>query len=91
MITAELAVKKETTPEAVNRLERKRGIFLFFRGRRKRACMFCLGNDERENCLIHYSKFKTVTKRKGGGNEADLSYLRFSYGLNREKSLRIPA
>ena len=53
--------------------------------------MFCLGNDERENCLIYYSKFKTVTKRKGGGNEADLSYLRFSYGLNREKSLRIPA
>ena len=44
-------------------------------GRSEGTRMFCMGNAERKNRLIHYSRFLFVTKRKGGGNEADFSYL----------------
>lgn len=48
------------------------------------------GNDEILS-FTHDSVTGYIHFEIGGGNEADLSYLRSSYGLNKEKSLRIPA
>ena len=50
----------------------------------ERTCMFCMGNDERQNCVNSlFTHSKVWNKRKGGGNEAWCSVIFVSpYGLS---------